>query len=252
MRGPGLTHLLKGQLIRENALHVLVFTRGVKMVGANLQRPGWAGMSRRPGPRRPTLPTQGAPGLGHQESSEPRLGRDRGEDSALPGRPGACSPGPPRSCGWPPSASPPQSSPSARGSPRGALRGRLPGEPLRRSQRLHPGPVRAHGQTGEHRGHRNHGAQSRPSWPHRPNPAGLGVSVSLGRSEPRDIHSPEGESLMLAPNPTPGRPGCAQVPMGWGPDPSPDTTDREHPPEPPGSQLPRDHRGPRPRSPWGN
>lgn len=37
-REPGRTHLLKGQLVRENALHVLVLTRGMKVVGAHLQQ----------------------------------------------------------------------------------------------------------------------------------------------------------------------------------------------------------------------
>lgn len=35
----GHTHLLQGQLIRESALHVLILTRGVKVVGAYLKQP---------------------------------------------------------------------------------------------------------------------------------------------------------------------------------------------------------------------
>ena len=45
---PGRTHLLQRQLAGEDALHVLILTRGVKVVCAHLQRPGRAGVSGHP------------------------------------------------------------------------------------------------------------------------------------------------------------------------------------------------------------
>lgn len=65
----GHTHLLQGQLIRENALHVLVLTRGVKVVGAYLKQPEWVDVSPRGYCPSPLPSVKATLGLGHQEPS---------------------------------------------------------------------------------------------------------------------------------------------------------------------------------------
>lgn len=90
----GHTHLLQGQLIRENALHVLILTRGVKVVGAYLKTARVGGREpHTPGAPAP-LPLPSAQGTLGSASGAPEsilgllVGQGRGSAEALGGHRG--------------------------------------------------------------------------------------------------------------------------------------------------------------------
>lgn len=167
-RRPGRTHLLQRQPAGEDALHVLVLTRGVKVLCAHLQlaRAG----------RRERAPCRPQPSAQHRQPRGAQAGGTAG-----PAEPARRPPGLPalrsnaKPCGWPPTA--------ASSTKLSQLSLRSPPGALWEGRALSPLV------SGTPRG------SAHLSWPHRPEPV-ASVPGTLGPDAPRPPHRPgQGRTL---------------------------------------------------------